>query len=49
MKPELKAVHTVRALGADATEELEAFREAMKERRAIRAAVEMMFLAKGWK
>lgn len=49
MNPEKKAVSDVRALGGDATEELEAFRRAVKERRAIKAAVEMAFLAKGWK
>ncbi len=43
------AVQTVRALGADASEELEAFREAIRERRALKAAIEMAFLARGWK
>lgn len=45
----IKAVKTVRALGADTAEEFEAFREEVKRRREIRAAVEVAFLTKGWK
>lgn len=49
MNPELKAVAEARSLGADASEEFAAFREAMRVRREIKAAVEMAFIAKGWK
>ncbi len=48
MNAEKEAVLAVRELGADVTEEFAAFREAMRLRREIKAAVEMAFIAKGW-
>lgn len=43
MKPEFKAVALARQLGADVTEELDAFREARRERRMLEAQLDIVF------
>lgn len=52
MNPETKAVHAIRELGADASEEFEAFRAAQQkeraERRMIEAELDSLFFQKGW-
>lgn len=49
MYPEMKAVLNVRTLGADVTEEMEAYLKAKRERRMLEAAVDLVFVAKGWR
>lgn len=46
---EFKTIVTVRALGADISEEFVAFREAQKQRRMLEAEVDSLFFARGWK
>lgn len=49
MQHEIKAVQYVRALGADTSEELEAFREARRQRRLIETQLDLLFASRGWK
>lgn len=46
---EFKAIATVRALGADVTEELDAFRLARQLRRQVEVEVDAIFSERGWK
>ncbi len=45
----IKAAQDARQLGADVMEELEAFREAQRERRMLELDVETVFANKGWR
>lgn len=46
---EFRAVSLTRELGGDMVEQLEAFREARRERAMVEAQVESLFAQRGWK
>lgn len=48
LKAALKAVKAARELGADTSEELNAFREARDTARLVDVELDLFFAAKGW-